>query len=232
VVGVRRRVRRRQVRHRALAGSLAAAVIVVTGLAWQGSGDDGGVVIAPGETSTTESTTTSSTTTSSNTSTTWPLGDRFSIHNLNLADWTYAPPCPGDDRPATLVDGSAELPIGDGARYVVELGPFDYAEVGGQEVAVVALTCEFIGANVDVSASLQAYAVGPADGYVQVGTGQMLEHVHDISADSSSVTADLDVYAADDAQCCPSSGARETWRFDGDGFTLVDSTPIPPPGAG
>ena len=44
-------------------------------------------------------------------------------------------------------------------------------------------------------------------------------------------TVTVDVYAPNDAACCPSGGARQQWRFDGAQFRLVVSTAIPPPGA-
>jgi hypothetical protein len=254
VAQVRARLRRRIRRTRLAMGAAAAAVVAVGGLLLTGPGDKDSVVTDDTTTSRPESrssttdgtsttgssepaappsATTGSTTTTSGTP---PPPPTPSIRDVALGEATYAEACAGfgDGRSASLSGGTARLPIGDGAFYVVDLGPVGYADVDGDadDDAVVLLRCTFAGASTDNNVQLRAYRVGSDGQLEQVGPSQLVEHVHEATADGPTVTVTADKYGADDPACCPSAGAREVWRFDDGRFVMIDTTPIPPPGAG
>jgi hypothetical protein len=157
------------------------------------------------------------------------------VRDIDFGAATYPAPCPAyDSRSVTLSGGSATVPQGAGARLDVSLGPVSYADADGDgdEDAIVTLRCSRAGADVDTGALAAAYRAG-ADGRPEpIGAPQALEHVHDLSAGGLTVTVTVDVYAADDPHCCPSSGAEQTWAFDGQDFRLQSNRTIPPPGAG
>ena len=194
---------------------------------------------APGTTATsTSSTSTSSTTTSSTTSTTAPPGP--SMRNIDLGEATHPNACPGydDSRSAALRGGVASLPVSDGVTHEVRLEAVGYgdADGDGDEDAVIMLKCIFLGADSDNSGLVRAYRATAGGGFEQIGNQHLFEYPEEpngaTSSSGLSVTLDLDLYDADDGLCCPSTGARQTWRFDGTNFVLTNSTPISPPGAG
>ena len=161
------------------------------------------------------------------------------MRDVDLGSATFANSCPGydDSRSATLLGGEASLPAGAGATHEVSLGAVGYGDVDGDgaDDAVLLLRCHFVGAGVDSSGELRAYRARPDGGIEQIGAGHLFEHPREpqaATAEALRITVDLDVYADTDPLCCPSSGAREVWRFDGSGFVRESSTPIAPPGAG
>ena len=250
---VRARVRRRTLRRRAVFGAVAAAIVAGGGLLIRGEGDDvrtdvppvsrpeTAVTTAPGR-STTEPTgttspnsstnSTSSTSTSTSTSTTPPAP---SIRDVALGEATYAAACAGydDTRAAELSRGSAQLPIGSGSHYEVDLGAVGYADADGDgdgdEDALLLLRCTFAGADTDNTAQLRAYRATGDGSIEQIGTSQVIEHVFSATAEGQRITVVVEKYEAGDAACCPSSAAREVWRFDGRQFVLEQTTPTSTP---
>lgn len=232
---VRRTVRRRKTTRRAVATLSVLAIGGVAGL-WSRPDPDDGQVTLDGDDTTVPSTsapTSTSTTTSSTTSTTTFDLPGPMIRAVDFGEATFAPPCPGDDRSVNLSDGRAHLPL-DGAFHDVWLGPVGYGDVDadGREDAVAFLYCAFAGASTETYGNMQAYRQDESGALEQLGTSQPLDAVHHVSAEPAKLTVDRDVYAAGDARCCPSAGARETWIFNGEEFVLLKSVAIPPPGAG
>jgi hypothetical protein len=161
------------------------------------------------------------------------------MRDVALGEATYANACPGydDSRSATLHGGAASLAVEPGVTHEVSLGPVGYADADGDgdEDAVLLLRCMFAGAGTDSSAELRAYRVGRDGGIEQVGASHLFKDPRQpqtATADGLSIMVDLDVFAATDPACCPSSAVRETWRFDGSGFVLTASTPLARPGTG
>jgi hypothetical protein len=246
-VRARLQVRRRTVRRRAALVAVAAAVVAggVFLVASPHRGDD---VIMPATSTRPDQSTTSSTaghpsttdptqTTSSRTSssTTPPNSETSappapSIHDIALGEATYAEACSGDDqhRSAALHGGSAQLPIGPGSRYEVSLGPVGYgdADGDGHEDAVLLLRCDFVGATSDSTSQLRAYRATDGGSLEQVGSSQDVGHVINATTDGLRLTVDVDVFEPTDPACCPSSSARQVWRFDGRRFVLDQSTTI------
>jgi hypothetical protein len=243
--------RRRTVRRRAALVAVAAAIAGAVFLLASPHRDDD--VIMPATTTRPDRSTTTATrpsttdhaqttfdrTSTSTTSSTSSTSETSappapSIRDVVLGEATYTAACTGDDqqRTAALRGGSARLPIGPGSYYEVRLGPVGYADVDGDgdEDAVLVLHCDFVGADSDTSAQLRAYQT-TADGAIeQIGTSLAIEHETAASADGARITVDVDKYGPTDPLCCPSSTAREVWRFDGRRFVLERSTPITTPG--
>lgn len=241
---VRAEVGRRRVRRRILSGAAAATVVVAGGgllLADRDRDDD--VVITEttddADRAATTSTTTGGTTTTTPTapSTDPPISvpaAQVSIRDVDLGAATYGEACAGfgDRRAVTLDGGTAGLP-GDSFSYEVSLGAVGYADVDGDgdDDAVVVLRCTFAGASTDTNAQLRAYGLDDDGRLEQIGASQLLEHDRETTIDGLTATVTRLVFGPEDPACCPSSAVREVWRFGGGRFELVDSSPLPPPGA-
>jgi hypothetical protein len=156
-----------------------------------------------------------------------------SIRDVVFGEASYAAACAGydDNRSADLRGGSAQLSIGSGSHYEVDLGPVGYADADGDgdEDAVLLLRCTFAGASTDNNAQLRAYRVTGDGSIEQIGTPQVIEHDFSATAEGQRITVVVEKYEAGDAACCPSSAAREVWRFDGSRFVMDQTTPATTP---
>jgi hypothetical protein len=248
IAEVRRRTRRRRLARRRNGAilALAAAALIAAGLMLSNVGEDGDRVMTtvppandtPGppagaSVATTPSTSKTTATTETNTTTTPPAAP--DIHDIDLRSLRLEKPCKDDDRSVTLVDGRAVIPLGPGAKYDVDIIATGYVnadEAGGVDVMVV-IRCVFAGANVDINGKARVYTLDGKGRVVQLGTDVDFPHLRGgPKIYGATVTATVDVYAADDPACCPSGAARQRWIFRRDHFTLDATTALPPQGGG
>jgi hypothetical protein len=222
VTEVRARARRRTLRRRAAVGALGTVMVVLgaAGVVWAGASSAPNVV--------SDDTTLPQSPPSTVPTTTAP--PRPSIRDVDFGDMTYDLVC--DGRAATLTDGIARLPDTAESHFDVTLGAVSYADAegDGDEDALVLLQCTFIGAETDSTLQLRVYGMGSGGEASLIGSPQDLENYQNSSVEGMTATVVVDQYAGGVPDCCPTSRAREVWRFDGSAFVLESSTQIPQPG--
>jgi hypothetical protein len=155
---------------------------------------------------------------------------RPSIRDVDFGDMTYDSAC--DGRAATLIGGTARLPDTVETHYEVTLAAVGYADAegDGDEDALVLLQCTFVGPETDDSLQLRVYRIAADGQAAMIGSPKDLEGYENSSVEGMTATVVVDKYPGGIPDCCPTSRAREVWRFDGSAFVLMDSAEVPRPG--